>query len=637
MAVLTLVSTSEGGYPPTTWYPAGIFLIGLLVVALMVAPPRERISRSVFIAICCFAAYAAWAYLSIIWAAQAGDAWDGANRVALYGVVFALFALWRPRGSAALLIIGTLALGIVLIGLVELLRVTAAEGGGGFFYTGRLSEPTGYANANAALWTLGALASVFLASRTEVPTLLRAAFLSGAVILVGLALLAGSRGWLFTAPLGALALFVFSRERVPVLTVLALFGIATAIIAEPTASVYAKGTSAAELDTLIDDATRAILITAGLALAVGAALAAWHRRARVPQAADSAALVVLAGAVAIGAATWMVMGDPVGTISDAWQEFRGGESAQTSGSRFSTGLGSDRYDQWRVAVDAFERHPLHGIGADNFLQEYLRAGETTEQARYPHSFELGVLSQTGVVGALLLLAGAVGGGVVAAAAGLLRRRGETAVGAAALAIFVYWLAHASIDWLWEFPGLTGPAVACLGLAAALMPRRAVPARSGRGRRGIALVPPAVLLAAAFALPWVSQLEIRRAAERWPQDPDDAFARIDRAASLNPLASEPRMVGGVIAIRLGRLSKAEDEFAAALAREPANSYAWLQMGAIASARGDRSLALRRVERSAELSPRDRLVRATLRSVRRGNHVSPAAISERALRYVRARTE
>ena len=50
-------------------------------------------------------------------------------------------------------------------------------------------------------------------------------------------------------------------------------------------------------------------------------------------------------------------------------------------------------------------HPVGGIGADNFQQQYLRHGHSGETPRYPHSVELRTLSQTGVIGTLLALMG----------------------------------------------------------------------------------------------------------------------------------------------------------------------------------------------------------------------------------------
>ena len=62
------------------------------------------------------------------------------------------------------MLLGALGLGIAGIGLVELLRADAAAQPLGFFFDVRLSEPAGYINANVALWTVGLLPCLFLAS-----------------------------------------------------------------------------------------------------------------------------------------------------------------------------------------------------------------------------------------------------------------------------------------------------------------------------------------------------------------------------------------------------------------------------------------------------------------------------------------
>ena len=45
-------------------------------------------------------------------------------------------------------------------------------------------------------------------------------------------------------------------------------------------------------------------------------------------------------------------------------------ASQRAASHFG-GLGSNRYDFWRVGLIEFERHPVQGIGTDNFLVPYL--------------------------------------------------------------------------------------------------------------------------------------------------------------------------------------------------------------------------------------------------------------------------
>ena len=174
-------------------------------------------------------------------------------------------------------------------------------------------------------------------------------------------------------------------------------------------------------------------------------------------------------------------------IEHGWNTFKGGYAANsTGGNRLVSGLGSNRYDFYRVALNEFAAHPLGGIGADNFAQQYLAHGRSDETPHYPHSVELRTLVANGLDRGI---AGARRPGraaLVAAACGLrspdpLAR----AVVAAALGGFAYWVVHGSFDWFWEFAGLGAPAFALLGLACALAPRAPArvrsPARDARHR------------------------------------------------------------------------------------------------------------------------------------------------------------
>src|SRR6202035_2319323 len=145
-----------------------------------------------------------------------------------------------------------------------------------------------------------------------------------------------------------------------------------------------------------------------------------------------------------------------------------------SGTRLLSGLGSNRYDFYRVALHEFTAHPILGIGVDNFQQQYLRLGHSEETPHYPHSLELRTLTQTGLLGALLAIVGLAA--ALLAGWRAIRRAdplGRT-VAAAALGGFLYWVLHGSFDWFWEFAGLGAPAFALLGVACSLAPR----ARSG---------------------------------------------------------------------------------------------------------------------------------------------------------------
>jgi hypothetical protein len=72
-------------------------------------------------------------------------------------------------------------------------------------------------------------------------------------------------------------------------------------------------------------------------------------------------------------------------------------------------------------------------------------------------------AELGLVG--LIAFGLLVAGVVLAARGALRVRGAAAAGATAAA--ATWFVHASIDWDWQFPAVTLPAIVLAGLLIAL--------------------------------------------------------------------------------------------------------------------------------------------------------------------------
>jgi O-antigen ligase len=87
--------------------------------------------------------------------------------------------------------------------------------------------------------------------------------------------------------------------------------------------------------------------------------------------------VVVAVGVAGALAGLAVAGNPVDRLDDAWHSFKGGYATDASQSRLVSGLGSNRYDFYRVALDQFRGHPVAGVGADNFFQDYLAHKEIT--------------------------------------------------------------------------------------------------------------------------------------------------------------------------------------------------------------------------------------------------------------------
>jgi O-antigen ligase len=656
--VLFLVwATEQGGYPVTHWAPGGLIVLALLGLTLAIIPLAvNQISLPVRIALGCLAAYTALSFLSILWAGVPGDAWEGANRTLLYLLVFALFACWPQRGSSAALLLGGWTLAMIALAAFVSLHTNAATGASlqSKLPGGRLSYPSGYANANAAQWLMAFWPALLLARSRQVPWGVRGVLAGGAVLLAEVALLSQSRGSLYATPVMLVLVFALLPRRTRTFAILVpvALGIAAAAPAVLRVADHLKngGVAPANLHSATR-ATFAAAVAVGVVVALGAAIES--RRAF----SETSAARIRTGVGAVAIATLVVVlaggliaaGNPVSRIRHGWDTFKSGYVANsTSGSRLISGLGSNRYDFYRVALDEFVAHPVLGIGADNFQEQYLAHGRSEETPHYPHSVELRTLVQTGLVGALLAVVG-LGAALMAGARALRAHGREPLVGdvaAAALAGFTYWVVHGSFDWFWEFAGLGAPAFALLGLACALgnrpravaepspgaggpraqaAPSPALPAarRSLLDRRRLGLGIGAVLALAAvlsLAAPWFSQLQVQSAARIWTYAPQKAYAELRDAARLNPLSDEAYLVAGGIALRFDELARADHEFSLALGRSPEDAYAVLERGAIASTRGERKEALRLLERAARLNPRDPLTRQALLLVREGQVVN-----------------
>jgi tetratricopeptide (TPR) repeat protein len=673
LALFVIWAGGDAGYPLTHWAPGGLILLVLLAITLFAVPLRRGdVPAAVGVALACLALYTALSYLSILWAQVPGDAWEGANRTLLYLFVFGLFALWPKRGASAALLLCTWAVAMIGLALFVLLHVDSAANPAVLFSEGRLKYPADYENACAAVWCMVLWPALLLSASGRLHWALRGLFAGGVVLLADLALLSQSRGSLYATVVMLILVFVLLPARVRTFAVLVPVAAAVAATTPTVLNVGDRLLHAGNARAALHSATAAILLASalvGMLVGLGAAIESRGvlAEATVARLRRATGVLAVATLVAVIAGGWLAAGDPIVRIKHGWQTFKGGYSADNANvNRLVSGLGSGRYDFYRVALDEFRAHPLVGIGVDNFAQQYLAHGSEEHTPHYPHSVELRTLSQTGLIGILLAVVG-LGAALLAggrAAIFSIGRRVDplgAAVAAAALSGFAYWLVHGSFDWFWEFAGLGAPAFALLGLACALAARKTagarVPERATDGTvpcaaparlpekanplgapanrwakrfalrrmafRRLALVAGATLAlagAASLIAPWLSQLRVQSAARIWPTAPRRAYDELNDAAQLNPLSDEPYLLAGSIALRFGDLTRADHEFSLALRREDQDAYATLERGAIASARGEHGRAQRLLERTVRLSPHDRLIRETLTLVRDGRRVN-----------------
>jgi hypothetical protein len=667
-------ATSQAGYSLTHWAPGALIVLVLLAIALLAVPLRSaEIPAAVKLALGCLAAFTALSFLSILWAGAPAEAWEGANRTLLYLLVFALFALWPRRGASAALLLGLWTLAMIGLAIYVALRLdfAGAKSFEALFSGERLAYPVGYPNATAAQWLMAFWPALLLARGASLPWALRGLLAGGAVVLADVALFSLSRGSLYATPVMVVLVFALIPQRLRTFAIAVPIALGVGATAPLVLHVGDRIRAEQSAHGATHTAVPAMFIAALLvALAVAAGAAFESRRTVSPGMARSVkrgvAALALATLLAIVIGGLAVAGNPITRVHHAWDSFKGGYTAESAGSnRLLGGLGSNRYDFYRVALDEFVAHPVLGIGADNFAQQYLLHGRSDETPRYPHSVELRTLSQTGLVGALLAVVGL--GAALLAGWRAMRRPDPMArtVAAAALAGFAYWAVHGSFDWFWEFAGLGSCAFALLGIACSVegsggsKNRYAPPARgghwgfgrsdgtpdqpaqnalsqgpaieAGKQKRGTPLVFATVAallaLAAAASLtaPWLSERQIQSAARIWPQTPLKAYGRLQEAAKLNTLSDRPYLVEGSIALRYDDLARARKAFSQALARVPDDAYAALELGAIASQSGERVRALVLLERAVRLDPRDPLAREALAAARAGKRVNVQALN------------
>jgi O-Antigen ligase len=620
---------SDGGYDPGTWYWGALLL--LAVIGSLVAGRwgnRLSLSAASRFALAFFALYVVWSYLSISWAQSPGDALQGSNRALLYLLLFALLIAlpWTVEGALVTLL--AFVLGVGVIGIVMLVRLASAEHLAGILMGGRLSAPTGYFNAAAALFTMDALVAIMLATRRELPALLRGVLIAFACAGLQLALLAESRGWLFTLPLVAIVAIAIVPDRLR-FAAAAVIPVAAALVPlRRLLDVYGKDSGSA-LNHAATRAGHAALLIFAAALMIGTLIAWGETRIRVasPSRARRRLIGTVVTVVAIATVSVAAMrathGQPFSFIARQWRGFSHTETSASSGSHFAD-VGSGRYDFWRVALDAVIAHPIGGLGQDNFSDYYISRRHTTEEPVWTHSLELRLLAHTGFVGFGLFSAFLI---AAIAAALRARRRADLivrAVAAAAMLPFVVWLIHGSIDWFWEVPALTGPALGFLAVAAALgeaAPAR-VPADAQRSRSSPRWLRPAgiagatgVLLAGAvvLGLPYLSSREVSLAIGVGQSNPAAALRALSRAGKLNPLSADPGRLGGAFALQAGDYATAEQRFGQSISREPGGWFSWLGDGLAASALGDSTQAHHDFVVAAGINSREQAIHDALARV------------------------
>ena len=568
-AAVTGLGVADGGYFPSEWGLAtlGFVLVGVTVLVVAESP---SVGRRELAFVAGLMLVTSWVALSALWSAGAGAPVLEAERGVLYvaAAAAALLLLALP-GAAPGLLGGVVAgaVGLALYGLGT--RLFPGHVGGEYHPSGyQLTEPIGYANALAILSVVGILLCVGFAAHGSRPVCVAAAM--SLVVLLPTLYFTVSRGATGALVAGLIALAIVDPDRRRLLVRSAPLA-APAVLAVLLLSWFpALTTQGAELEDVQREGVRfAVLLLALVALAAGTAIVVGQGEGRFRVSARAPGRVVVPAALVIALAAV-----PLAVVA----------VSRSDGLLSLAGTG--RGDWWRVATTMVGDEPLLGTGAGSFEARFVREGSPGLAARDAHNLYLETLAELGPAGLALLLA------TLALPLTAIPRARRSAVAPAAAAAYIAYLLHAAVDWTWEIPIATVPALFC---GAVLLSAAREPAGHplvGR-RRAIALALAVPVLAVALVAHVGNGAAAASADAASRDEPERALREAKRAIAWAPWAEEPWQLRGEAELLLDDDAAARRSFERSLELNPENWSAWLNLAAVTNG-AVRARALDRVD-------------------------------------------
>lgn len=619
-AVLTVyfAFTSGGFFAGATGVAAVLVWTGLALRLVVADDPIAGLSRPLVLAAGALALLAVWSLVSTAWSDSVARGLIEFDRALGYLGLLVLFgSLPRTSGTlewavralfGAFLVVGAVALlSRVLPEFLPIDQNIVAE---------RLSYPLTYWNGLGLLLGLGAILSLHLTASEREPVAIRVIAAAAAPVFATALYFTLSRGAIAATVVGLVGYLVLARPRgalAGILAVLPSCGLALVAAYDADLLVSTDPTSPAAI-AQGEDAAVIIAVSVVLAAVIRLAGVPLDRRlgrARVgPTARRSAALGSVAIAVAAVAIAWLAL-DLGDRLDRQYDGFVSGTTIRSSGDerlRLTDPGNNGRLDNWRVALDAFEKAPLLGTGAGTYGITWAQERPITLKVEDAHSLYIELLAELGLPGLAFALV-AILIVLLGFARGL--RRPERHVYAALLAAGGVWAVHAGIDWDWELPAVTAWFWALGGMALA-----APAPASGHARRApantlrVALAIACLALAVTPALMAVSQARLNEAVASLQRD--DCNTAIDAAlGSLQALPARPQPfeVLGYCDARLGLNDLAIGAMRSGIDRDPEN---WELYYGLALVRADAGLDPRPAAREAlRLNPLGDLPRDAVR--------------------------
>jgi hypothetical protein len=578
------LGAASGGYFPASWGWAGLAFAWVVVVAIVLGSPLA-LTRLETLFVGGLTASGAWVGLSLLWTNSVTSSALEAERALVYPLGV-LAALILTRRANVRMLLGGVLTSIVLLCAYALATKLLPErlGASTDSVIGhRLATPLGYWNALGIFAVLGALLALGFAARA-LATWARGAAAAALVVLAPTLYLTFSRGAWISLIVGAVVAVAVDRRPLQLAATLIVAGIAPAL-----AVLFASRSdlgSLAGTSTVAYDGHRIALLVVLLAFAAAVANIAFvsveHRvdvRGPWRRIAAAALLAAVLGCAAIATARF---GSPPAIAHKVWRAFNA-PTPIVEGSlnnRLFNLSGSGRNEQYRVALNEFERHPFGGSGAGTYERSWVKARPLgTWQIRDAHSLYLETLGELGAVG-LALLAAALAMPLFA-----LRRARRHPLASTAAGAYVAYLLHAGFDWDWEMTSVTLAALLC-GAALLRVGSRDVPRPAARGSVRTTVIAATVAAGVVATVGLVGNTATAKSAravrgERWTQAEQSAAT----ARRWAPWSAEPLLWLGEAQVGQNELASARRNLRAAVEKDPGNWQAWFDL-ALASPRAGR---------------------------------------------------
>ncbi len=620
----TAYALQGGAYDTLVRQQAGLLVWLALAAGLATGVlPRSRPRRGAWVLIGGLASFVLVTALSLAWTESAERTIaEVARNLGYLGIVL-LVLCSADRRTVPAACAGLVSAGVLVCGLALASRLAPAafpaDTIGRVFETSRLSYPLNYWNG-LATWAAIAIAGCLSWSVHARAPAARAVALAGVPLCAAVVFLTYSRAGAVGIVLATAAVLALGPRRVTTLVHIVAAGaasaIAIAVLHGQKAIADATGTQGAWLVVV---ALLAAALVAGAAPLVTSRFPAPIRRR--PAIARRTKLIGLVGALT-GVAIVLLAS---GAAERSWDEFR--QPAHTRiddpADRLGT-LSGYRYAIWSSAIDAFRAHPWGGTGGGTFEFWWNRGGGAA-YLRDAHSLYLQALAELGIFGLLAILVAVAGALTVAVRArARLALPNEIAATTALIAMFVVFLFHVGVDWIWQvtavgFVGLTAAALAANADREPVRSTRTALQPSGMGARLRALVVIGAVALAVVQLPGV-------AAETRLRDSQAAFTQGDfrraallagEAADATPWAATPVVQRALAEEAQGQPANALGDMRRAANAEPTNWKHPFLAARLHAQLGDAGAALAARRRAHEMRPESAFSEADLDDLPRGS--------------------